>query len=310
MLGSKSVARVEAVIQTINTATESITVGPSECGCLSSSTGIAMLSQEGAPRASRGAQDARTLRRMELRAYVQEVLTEIGAPVLRKSKQQYVPFAKHTRESRWHGAPESRRKPVVHARMGRQTGRHRQVRWRERTKQRRNRLHDKKIVWRGVCAHTTRRRIRELGSACVWKVEDAAMLLLPALAERILVNQSLILKSLRSGRRLWSGRRAKDWCLPLLWCKRCTPTQGGAPEEIPVRRNLRRTEVSGSQVHLLVPLAQQVDRDHPFPVCRRAWRERGHARKGSLIRGKKYGYRTPPGPDKHFSHGEAQAQCH
>ena len=40
------------------------------------------------------------------------------------------------------------------------------------------------------------------------------------------------------------------------------------------------TEVSGSQADLLVPLAQRVDRDHPFPVCRRAWRERGLARMG------------------------------
>jgi hypothetical protein len=41
---------------------------------------------------------------------------------------------------------------------------------------------------------------------------------------------------------------------------------------------LRRTEVSGSHVDLLVPLAQQVDRNLPFPVCHRAWRERGLAR--------------------------------
>ena len=43
---------------------------------------------------------------------------------------------------------------------------------------------------------------------------------------------------------------------------------------------MRRTEVSGSQADLLVSLAQRVDRDHPFPVCRRAWRERGLARRG------------------------------
>ena len=43
---------------------------------------------------------------------------------------------------------------------------------------------------------------------------------------------------------------------------------------------MRRTVVSGSRADLLVPLAQRVDRDHPFPVCRRAWRERGLARRG------------------------------
>ena len=43
---------------------------------------------------------------------------------------------------------------------------------------------------------------------------------------------------------------------------------------------MRRTKVSGSRADLLVPLAQRVDRDHPFPVCRRAWRERGLARRG------------------------------
>ena len=58
---------------------------------------------------------------------------------------------------------------------------------------------------------------------------------------------------------------------------------------------LRRTEVSGSQADLLVPLAQRVDRDYPFPVCRRAWRERGLARRGRtrvtcLIREQNYGY--------------------
>ena len=62
---------------------------------------------------------------------------------------------------------------------------------------------------------------------------------------------------------------------------------------------MRRTKVSGSRADLLVPLAQRVDRDHPFPVCRRAWRERGLARRGRTrvtcrIREKKYGYRTPP----------------
>ena len=62
---------------------------------------------------------------------------------------------------------------------------------------------------------------------------------------------------------------------------------------------MRRTEVSGSQADLLVPLAQRVDRDHPFPVCRRAWSERGLERRGRtrvtcLTRGKNYGYRTPP----------------
>ena len=50
----------------------------------------------------------------------------------------------------------------------------------------------------------------------------------------------------------------------------------------------------GSQADLLVPLAQRVDRDHPFPVCRRAGRERclerrGRTRVTCLTRGKNYG---------------------